>query len=161
MSEDTRNPFEPDFGRIVRRWGFWSVLLGGVGLILTFYHIFGISNEPTPSAGQQIGEIAGEIRRAAWRSFLGLGPESAEPVAPEPRDFRDLAGFAAPVLGVIALVLALISGLRRENWRYATYGAGLGVASILFVYIWWMALLFVGAMLLIAILENIGDIFGG
>ena len=161
MTENVPNSGEPDIRQIFRRWGFWSVTLGGLGLILVFYHIFGISTEPTPSAGQQIGEIAGEIRRSAWRSFLGLGPEPAEPVAPAPMDFRHLAGVAAPILGVIAIVLALISGLRRENWRYPVYGAGLGVASIVFVYIWWLALLFIGAMLLVAIIENIGDIFGG
>lgn len=160
MTENAPAPSEPGIGQIVRRWGFWSLLCGGIGLILVFFHIFGISNEPAPSAAQQIGEIAGEMRRAAWRSFLGLGPEPVEPVAPT-MDFRHLAGVAAPVLGVLALLLALISGLRRENWRYPTYGAGLGIASIVFVYVWWMALLFVGVMVLIAILENIGDIFGG
>ena len=137
------------------------MLFGGIVLILVFYHILGISNEPTPSAGQQIGEIAGEMRRSAWRSFLGLAPEQTAPAAPAPTDFRHLAGVAAPVLGIIAIVLALISGLRRENWRFPAYGAGLGLASILFVYVWWLAILFVGAMLLVAIIENIGDIFGG
>ena len=158
MTDTTPTPPEPDIGQILRRWGFWSVLAGGIGLILVFFHMFGIGSEPSPSAAQQIGEIAGEIRRSAWRSFLGLAPE---PVAPEPTTFRDVAGIAAPIFGIVAIVLALISGLRRENWRYPAYGAGLGVASIVFVYVWWLALLFVGMMLLISILENIGDIFGG
>ncbi|QUJ76927.1 hypothetical protein KDD17_02375 [Sulfitobacter albidus] len=125
--------------------------------MLVLVHISGVLAEPAPSAAVQIGEIAGEIRRNAWRSLIGL------PSPPPPVTETATSGGMALVgamIGVIALVLAAISGVRREGWRLATYGASLGVAAILCHILWWVALLIVGAMLLTAIIENMGEIFG-
>lgn len=139
-----------------RTWGLWAVVTGAVALMLVFYQVFGPMVEPKPSAGTQVGEIAGEIKRAAWRSFFGLPrPETTV----EPVTVSDYLGIVAPVLGIVAILLSLISGLARENWRYPLYGGGLGVASIVFFYVWWIAILFAGVLLLVAIIENIGDIF--
>ena len=66
---------------------------------------------------------------------------------------------AAPLLGILAVFLSLISGLLRENWRYAAYGVALGVTAIVFQYFWWVALLVAGVILLVTIIANIGDIF--
>lgn len=140
-----------------RTWGLWAVLTGALALGLVFVQIVGPALEPKPSVGTQIGEIAGEIRRSAWRSFLGLPRPPAEP---EPVRASDYLAIAAPFLGIAAVVLSLISGLRREYWRFPVYGATLGAAAIVFQYVWWLALLVVGVLLLVAIIENIGDIFG-
>lgn len=148
----------PDLSRILRNWGAWSVIAGALALIMVFAQISGVTTEPTPSVGQQIGEIAGDIKRSAWRSFLGLEPEAPKI---EPTPIRDAMELAAPVLGVVAIVLALVSGLRRENWRYPVYGAGLGIGAVVFHFVWWMALLFAGVLLLVAVIENIGRIFEG
>lgn len=139
-----------------RRWGFWGVILGAAALILVFIQIFGPMLDPAPSAGAQIGEIAGDIKRAAWRSFFGLAPD-----APEPQEapFSIYLAMAAPIIGVIAVVLSLISGVMRENWRYAAYGTGLGASAILFHFFWWVALLFAAVLIIVAIIENIGEIF--
>lgn len=142
----------------LRRPGFWAVALGALALLLVMIQIVGPSFEARPSAAAQIGEIAGEIRRSAWRSFLGLPAPTPEPARP---DLFVYLAFVAPVLGVIAIVLSLVSGLMRENWRYAAYGAGLGVAAVIFQLFWWVALLMAGVLILVAIIENIGDIFGG
>ena len=83
-----------------------------------------------------------------------------EPEAPESA-FWIALGLAAPALGLVAIVLSLISAVRRENWHYPVYGAGLGVAAIVFYFVWWMAVLFAGVLLIVAILENIGSIFDG
>jgi hypothetical protein len=139
-------------------FGLWAVLTGGLALIAVFVHIVAPSLEPSPSVGSQIGEIAGEIRRSAWATFLG----EAEPAPVEESiDWWIYLAFVGPTLGVAALVLSLISGLRRENWRYPAYGAGLGTAAILFQFVWMVAVLIAGVVLLVAIIENIGDVFGG
>jgi hypothetical protein len=139
-------------------WGFWGVLAGALALVLVFLQIAGPSLEPQPSVGNQIGEIAGDIARSAWQSFRGeYIPE------PEPAEVSKwvVLGLAAPVLGVIAIVLSLISAVRRENWHYPFYGVGLGAAAIAFHFVWWLVLLFAGVMIIVAILENIGSIFDG
>ncbi|MHA3979619.1 hypothetical protein ACW9UR_18245 [Halovulum sp. GXIMD14794] len=149
MSEQvTEHPF--------RNWGAWAVLTGALALTLVFAQMVGPSLQPGPSAATQVGEIAGEIKRSAWRSFFGL--ENPKP-EPEPVAIWTYLAFAAPILGIIAVVLSLVSGVLRENWRYSVYGACLGVAAILFQYLWWLALLIAGVLLLVAIIENIGEIF--
>jgi len=66
---------------------------------------------------------------------------------------------AAPILGIVAILLSLISGVLRENWRYTAYGLGLGATAIVFQYFWWLALIVAAVVVLVAIIENIGDIF--
>lgn len=141
---------------LFRRIGFWAVLSGAAALVLVFVQIAGPSLEPSPSVATQVGEMAGEIKRAAWRSFFGLPQPEPEPQAVPVRNYLALA---APILGVVAVVLSLVSAIARENWRFPVYGTSLGAAAIVFHYFWWVALLIAGVVLLVAILENLGDIF--
>ncbi len=144
--------------QVLNKWGFWGVLAGGAGLMAVFIQIGLPMMEPSPSVGTQIGEIAGDIRRAAWDSFLGREPAAPEPVQPKLTDYLI---YAAPALGILAVILSLISGVRGENWRFPLYAGGLGGAAILFHFFWWAMLLVLGMILLISIVQNIGDIFGG
>lgn len=148
--------------RVFASWGLWAVVSGAVAMALVFVQIQLLSSQESASIGQQIGEIAGEIRRSAWRSFLGLAPPvpEAETVAPT-RTLFDAIYIAAPILAGIAIVLSAISVISRENWRLGFYGAALGGGAILFQYLWWMAVLILGFLLIFKIIENIGDIFGG
>jgi hypothetical protein len=139
-------------------FGLWAVLAGALGLLAVFVHIVYPSLQPAPSVGSQIGEIAGDIGRSAWYSFRGL----EDPVAVEeaPAYWMSLA-IVGPALGAVALILSLISRLRGENWHYPAYGAGLGIAAVTLQFIWLVAALIAGVLLLVAIIENFGDIFGG
>ncbi|MEL6677808.1 MAG: hypothetical protein AAFQ51_03810 [Pseudomonadota bacterium] len=141
---------------LMRYWGFWAVLTGALALVLVFAQIVGPSFETKPSLGTQVGEIAGEAARSAWRSFLGRPAAAPEPSAPPVWVYLSLA---APIFGVLALILSAVSAVLRENWRFAAYGTGLAASAILFQLVWWMALLVLGMLLLIAIVENIGDFF--
>ncbi len=140
----------------LRTWGFWAVIFGATSLVLVFIQIFGPMLEPAPSVGTQIGEIAAEIKRSAWKSLFGLPNEAAKQ---EPVSAMNYLALDAPILGVVAIVLSLISGVLREHWRYAVYGTGLGASAIVFHFFWWMALVVIGTLILVAIIENIGDIF--
>lgn len=142
----------------LRSWGFWAVICGALSLILVFVFIVQPFAEPAPPVGTQIGEIAGDMTRSAWRSFLGLEPEVVV-VEPKSTTLNDILGVAAPALGAVAIVLAMISGIKREDRRYVVYGTGFGVSAILSFYLWWIALLFCGVMLLIAIIENPASFF--
>ncbi|MEM9331642.1 MAG: hypothetical protein AAGA53_09970, partial [Pseudomonadota bacterium] len=93
---------------LLRTWGFWSVMLGALALALVFVQIVGPTFEQKPSAAQQIGEIAGEIKRSAWRSFFGT---AAEVQKAQPVPIWNYLALAAPILGIIAVVLSLISGV--------------------------------------------------
>ena len=143
--------------RLISRPGFWALVIGALAMILVFLNISNVFNEPAPSAASQIGEIAGEIKRSAWRSFFGLGDDApaaaATPAAP------DFLALAPPVLGVVAIVLSAISGVLGEPRRLVVYGTSLGAGAVLFHFFWWVALLIAGVVVIVAILENIGEIF--
>lgn len=139
-----------------RKVGVWAILTGALALVLVFAQIVGPSLEPHPSAATQVGEMAGQIKRAAWRTFLGLPKPEPEVVSASIWDYFALA---APILGVLSILLAVVSGLKREHWRLPTYATGLAVGAIVFQYFWWMALLIAGVVVLVAVIENIGDIF--
>lgn len=140
----------------LRSIGFWGLATGALALALVFVVIFGPSLQPQPSVGTQIGEIAGDMKRAAWRSFFGLEQPEAEVVKPSVFDYL---AFAPPILGALAIVLAVVSRIKGENWRYLTYGTTLGGAAIVFHFFWWVTLVIAGVMLLVAIIENLGDFF--
>lgn len=139
-----------------RNVGFWAIVVGGLAMVLVFAQIAAPSFETSPSAGERVGEIAGEMKRAAWRSFLGL-PKPEPEVQATP--FVVYLAMIAPVFGGLAVILAVVSGVKRENWRFATYGACLGVGAIVFQFLWWVALLVAGMVLLVAIIENLGEFF--
>ena len=140
------------------RWGHVAIGMGALSLSLAMLHVFGGPFAPTPSAATTVGDIAGEIRAAALRAVKG-DPQPA----PIPRgwDIDRVLMIAAPLLGVLAIVLSMVAALRREGPRLAGYGAALGVGAIVFQTIWWIAALIAGIVLLVAIIENIGDILGG
>ncbi|MGI9352429.1 MAG: hypothetical protein ACR2O3_12770 [Rhizobiaceae bacterium] len=153
QQSDMSNQFSSE---VFRKWGFWSVLIGALALLLVFIQFIGPTFESKPSAATQIGEIAGEIKRSAWRSFFGLPPAEQKI---ETASVWNYLAMAAPILGIAAVILSLISGVLRENWRFPVYGASLGASAIVFQYLWWVALLVCGVIILVAIIENIGDIF--
>ncbi|MGR3513737.1 MAG: hypothetical protein ACU0GG_13320 [Paracoccaceae bacterium] len=148
----------PDPHNPLHSWGLWAVVAGAVSLILVLLHIGLPMSQPSPSVGSQIGEIAGDASRAAWRSFFGLEPE-VEAVEPLPFPIIMYLGYLGAGLGVVAVVLAMVSGIKRENWHYSVYGTGLGASAVLFYFFWWLAALICGVLLLIAIIENMGSFF--
>jgi hypothetical protein len=139
-------------------WGHIAMGTGALALSLAMLSIFGGPFAPQPSVGTTVGEIAGEMRAAALRAVSG----EAQP-APVARgwDIDRILLLAAPLLGVLTIVLSMVAALRREGLRFAGYGAALGMGAIVFQFVWWIALLIAGAILLVAIIENVGDILGG
>lgn len=146
---------------VLSNWGLWSIVCGAVAMVLVFVQIQLLSGtSDSVPIGQQIGEIAGDIKRSAWRSFLGLAPPEPEPVVISRKEqIFDVIFTATPVIGGLAVILAAVSLVMRENWRLGFYGVALGGGAILFQYLWWMAIIILGFLLLIKIVENIGDIF--
>lgn len=141
---------------LMKSWGAWAVATAALALGLAAFQITLAVFDTGPSAASQIGEMAGEIKRAAWRSFLGLGTPEPEATARDPLFFLAII---APIFAIAALVLSLISRLSDENWRYAAYGVSLASAALVVQFIWWLALVIIGVLLLVSIIENIGDIF--
>lgn len=156
MTENTA----PDAPLLPRHWGLWAVVCGALSMVLIFVQMALLSNQETASVGQQIGQIAGDIKRSAWQSFFGISPTPKEP---EPVPFSmqafEVLFVVTPIVAGVAIILAAISLLKHENWRFGFYGISLGIGAMMFQFLWWMALVILGMLLLIKVVENIGDIF--
>ena len=139
-------------------WGHVAMGAGALALALAMLTVFGGPFAPQPSVGTTVGEIAGEMRAAALRAVNG----EPQP-APVPRgwDIDRILMLAAPLVGVMAIVLSMIAALRGERYRLAGYGAALGTGAIVFQFVWWIALLIAGTILLVSIIQNIDGILGG
>ncbi|MEM7653519.1 MAG: hypothetical protein AAF220_10105 [Pseudomonadota bacterium] len=149
---------QSEMSHVIRHWGLWAVMFGAVSVALVLVQMQLLSSQEAAPIGQQIGEIAGEIKRNAWRSFLGLASPEPEPV-PASRDIFGTLFMITPFVAGVALVLSAISFVKRENWRLGFMGVALGGGAILFQFAWWMVLVLLGFLLLFKIVENIGDIF--
>ncbi|MEO0680607.1 MAG: hypothetical protein AAF192_09355 [Pseudomonadota bacterium] len=138
-------------------FGGLSVAAGAIALMIVAIHIFGGPFAPQPSVGEAIGGIAADIRASALRSLNGA-PRQAAVAAPWDID-RALA-LAGPVMATLAPIAATVSAVRRETRRPLAFGAMLGAAALALQLVWWIALLFAGAILLYAILANMESILG-
>lgn len=145
---------DPDFPH---HWGLWAIIFGAVSMGLVFVQIAIVMNQETASIGEQIGQIAGDIKRSAWQSLRGIAPEP-EPVPYSQRVFEVLF-VATPFIAGTGMILAAVSLLKKEDWHFGFYGMSFGIGAIVFQFVWWMAILILGMLLLTKIVENIGDIF--
>ncbi|MGD1869856.1 MAG: hypothetical protein ACFB0F_10180 [Neomegalonema sp.] len=136
-------------------WGYLALIAGALSLSVAVLHVFGGPFAPQASIGTTIGEIAADIRASAMRSING----QAQPApAPQNWDIDRILLVAAPILGVFAIVSAIISSIKRDPWRLVAYGATLGVAAIVLQFLFLLAMMIAGVCLLLAIIENFGEI---
>jgi len=151
---------EPNRPILPRHWGLWAVICGALAMVLIFVQFSLLTSHESVPIGEQIGQIAGDIKRSAWQSFFGISPTPKEP---EPVPFSmqafEVLFVVTPVVAGIAIILAAISLFKHENWRFGFYGMSLGIGAMMFQFLWWMALVILGMLLLVKIIENIGDIF--
>lgn len=51
--------------RVLTSWGLWAIICGAVAMTLVFVQMQLLTGQETTPIGQQIGEIAGDIKRSA------------------------------------------------------------------------------------------------
>ena len=139
-------------------WGVLALIAGAVALVLAMLVVFAGPFAPQPTVGTVIGDIAGDMVAAARRSVEGAAQPEPEALG---WDIDRMLATLTPIIGVVAVVLAMIATLRHEARRLPAYGAALGGTAILFMFIWWAALLICGVVLLVSIIENFGSLADG
>lgn len=72
----------------------------------------------------------------------------------------DLVRIAGAGLAALALVLAAIGFVRREDHRPVIVGAGLGGGAIAFGFVTWLALVAAGLVIIWIVVANLGGILG-
>ena len=137
-----------------------AIALGGLGLFVALLVVFAGPFAPQQDIGTQIGEIAGNMRAAAWRSFFGLEqPEST--IVAQAWDIDRILMVAAPAAGVLGIFAAITAYIRGEPKRFATYGMMLSACAIFVQVLLVIVMIIAGVMLLIGIMQNMDSIFGG
>lgn len=136
-----------------------AIALGAIGLFIALLVVYAGPFAPQQDIGTTIGEIAGNIRAEAWRSFLGL-EKPATPLVQRAWDIDRILMTLAPAAGVLGVLMAIVAYIRREPKRVATYGMALSVAAIFVQVILIAVMIIAGVLLLIAIVQNMDSIFG-
>lgn len=134
-----------------------AFVLGAISILIVVVHFAAGPFAPQPKAGVSIGEIAAEIREAATRAIQGI---EQPPPQTAPFDIDRSIKIAAQALAAIAIIAGLFALIRRETWRPAATGIALGASAVAMQFFIWAAMLFAGAILLAAIVQNIGGILG-
>jgi len=139
------------------KFGLFGFLLGIVSLLVIIVQLSAFFEPAEKSSGTVIGEIAAEIRQSATRALSG---EPAPERAPPPADYSRIITVAALCLAAIAVVLGGIGLYRNEPSRLAYMAVGFGVSAFVMQYVFWLAILICGVVLLVSIIGNLDSILG-
>ncbi len=134
-----------------------SFAVGAAALLLVLVHFGAGPFAPQQRASVTVGEIAAEMRKAATRKLLGK-PNPAPKAKPWTID--RVLNLVAAMLAGLAVIAGIAGLVRRENWRLAAGGIVLGAGAVAFQFFTWAVLMVLGGLILIAIIQNIGDIIG-
>lgn len=133
--------------KLFQQWGFWSVLLGGLALIVVTCSIYTPSLEPKPSLGTQLGQIVKDFNQSRRVGATEAVPE-------EGLNFKSVLYFSGPALGAVAIFLSLISLVKKEDRNFSLYGTGMGASAILIQFVFLIAVLILGGMIIIKFLDS-------
>ncbi|KAB7616325.1 hypothetical protein F9L33_06135 [Amylibacter sp. SFDW26] len=134
-----------------------GVALGACALLLVMTHFWVGPFAPQQNVAVSIGELAGEIRQAATRALTGA-PQPEPQTAPWNID--DTLKLVGTLLAGSAVILGIIGFIRHETRRPITGALALGIGAILFQIATWTILMVIGVILLIGIMQNMGEILG-
>ncbi len=133
------------------KWGIGSIVFGAAALIVSMLVIFAGPFAPQQSVGTSIGQIIGEISVSAMNTVRGEAPPAPQS---QPWDIDRVLMITGPVLAILGFIAAIVSAVRHEPWRLPTYGTVMGIAAITMQFMWWVALVIAGMLLLVSIIEN-------
>lgn len=138
------------------KFGLAGFFLGVVSLVILVIQMSAIFEDPPEkSAGTVIGEIAADIKLSAARVLSG---EPAPVAPPPPPSYAPMITIAALGMAGAAMVLGGIALYRHEPTRLATLAVGFGASAIVMYFVLWLALVICGIVLLVSIINNLGDI---
>lgn len=146
------------FSQIAREhpFGLGSFALGTMALMMVSIVMFAGPFAPQQSPGITLGELA-----AAMRAFA-TGETAATATSAQPRgwDIDRVLQLIIPVLAVLSIAMAVFAKLRQEPGKLAKWSAAIGAVALVVQFLWWLALLIAGVVLLVSMFENFESFFG-
>lgn len=141
------------------KFGLIGFILGVVSIVVILLQLSAFLEPQEKSSGAVIGEIAADIRQAATRALSGE-PAPAPPPANPRLDYYQLITVAALCAAGLAVGLGAVGLYRKEPSQLSFMAVGVGISALVMFFIFWMALLICGMILLISIIRNIDGILG-
>lgn len=139
------------------KFGLIGFLLGGVRLVAIVIQLSAFSEPQEQTSGVVIREIAAEIKQSAARVLAGETDQARS--APALGYSRCITILALGIAGFV-VVLGAIGLYRNEPYRLPYLAIGMGSSAVVIQYVFWLAVLICGVVLLISILDNLDCICG-
>lgn len=139
-----------------RGFGIAGMVLGAIALTAVVLQLVAGPLEARKPIERSVAEIAVNVRKEVGR-VLQNKPAVAHPSEVTASDSIRIAAGAS---GALALVLAAIGFVRREDHRAAGAAAALGATSIALQFVVWLALLAAGLLLIWIVVANLDSILG-
>ncbi|MEM6595461.1 MAG: hypothetical protein AAF672_11780 [Pseudomonadota bacterium] len=133
-------------------FGMIGFLLGVVALLVIFVQMSALFEPQQPSAVSVIGEIAAEIKQSAARALSG---EPAPPPPPPTPNYGLYITIGALCVAGAAIVAGGVALYRHEPHRLAYLSIGLGLSAFAAQFVFWLAILICGTVLLLTIIKNV------
>lgn len=135
-----------------------ALVLAALALVGAMVSIYAGPFAPHQTVGVTLGDLTGDVIRSTMRNLKG----EAQPAAvARAMTMDDWIGIGVAVLGVLAIVLAIIGLARHESRRLAIGAMGLGIGAVAFQFFTWLALAIIGLLIIMAVMSVVGDFFGG
>lgn len=137
--------------------GWIGFATGSVALVLTILIFWAGPFAPQQDVGVGLGELVADIAKSAARSVAG----QPQPAALVPtRDIDDYLRIGVGVLAGLSIILGVAALVRYERKRAAISGIALGGLAVGFQLFAWMMMLFVGGLVICAVIYTLRDAFG-
>ncbi|MCP5084385.1 MAG: hypothetical protein GY948_22070 [Alphaproteobacteria bacterium] len=138
-------------------FGLLAMALAAIGLVVAVIQLSAGPFEAQEPVEKTIAETAVAIKDAAKRAVTGQ--KAPEPVVVSSgMNIDDMIGIAVIIFAAAGMAMALVALFRKETQTPAYVGFSLGAGVLLMAYLQWIALLICGAIILVAIINNLGDI---
>lgn len=140
------------------RFGLPGFLLAVASLSVILIQLSAYFQPAEASSATVIGEFAAEIRKSAEGALSG---ERAPAPVPKPLRIALIVNVVALVAAGVAIVLGGMGLYRNGPHRLSCLALGIGTSTFLVQCVFWLAILICGVVLLVSVIENLGDIFDG
>lgn len=137
------------------KFGFVGFLLGIASLLVVLIQTAAFFEPQEQSTASVIGEIAAEIKQSAARALSG---EPAPEPIPAPRDYGQFITVAGLCISALAIALGAVGLYRNEPHRLSYLAMSAGFSAFIAVYLFWLAILICGVVLLVSIIGNLDSI---
>lgn len=133
------------------KFGIAGAICGSIALLMAVFHLLAGPFESQKPAARSLAEVAVSIGKDIARSKRHEPAASPAPVSAWGTD--KLVKIAAGMTGALAVILAAIGYVRREDTRVAAAAVLLGVTAIALQFVTWLVLI-AAALLLVWLLAS-------